>query len=164
MNKNPLSSQLKQKIIQDIQRKLDPPLSQVYPKLAAIQLIAGLVILCICPQFHLGFFPHSPLFHLLMNFGEVVCNFTCGLLFIGSGALLSLKMLNKDEIRKTRSVNIFTSLTLSLASLALFVTFGVEIQWGMFLIWIGGAYVGSFSTYEGHHYWQRRIYQTPSAS
>ena len=56
---NKMPDNVKQKIKSVIHQKLSPSWSKVYIKLSIIQMISSFVVLSICPQFNLGFNPHS---------------------------------------------------------------------------------------------------------
>ncbi|MEZ4751336.1 MAG: hypothetical protein R3B54_12180 [Bdellovibrionota bacterium] len=64
---------------------------QFFLKLVAVQAVAGVLTLLVCPQFGLG-----PLgggqgaMAWVMDFGPVACALFCGSIFLGSSALLSL--------------------------------------------------------------------------
>lgn len=130
---------LEQNIRTRIHQRLNPTWHSIFFKLALIQLIISPALFVICPQFNLGFYPHSFLGKIFMSWGETACNLSCGALFLGSGAIVSGFFLKHDELRTLRK-NRFISLTgLAFLTLTLFVLFGVKIQLFMFLVWGVGA-------------------------
>jgi hypothetical protein len=140
-NKMPID--LKEKIKHDIHQRLNPAWSSVFLKLALIQFVAGFLVLLVCPQFNLGFFPHSSLGHLFMSWGEFACTLACGALFIGTGLMISLLVLTTDELRILRLREFSTFGIVSLLSLGAFMILGVEFQLVLFVAWICGAMISA---------------------
>ena len=145
---NQMPYSLKEKIKNDIHQRLNPGWSKVFLKLAGVQFIASFLVLLICPQFDLGFFPHSYLGHLFMSWGEFTCNLACGALFTGTGLLLALFILTPDELRVLRLKEVSTFLLVCLLSLGAFMIFGVKFQFVLFLAWILGAMASAIAGLE----------------
>ncbi len=147
---------LDQKIKSQILSKLNPSGLIVLLKLSLVQLVASFLVLAICPQFYLGFFPHSFLGHILMNWGEVYCNLSCGAIFLGTGTIFSFIVLSHDELRVLRKYQWIHFPTLGLISLLGFVLFGVEVQLLMFTIWLLGALGASMGILSSYFYFKMR--------
>jgi hypothetical protein len=152
--KNKMPESLKSKIKTEILVKLNPAPSRVFVKISVIQFLVSFIVLAICPQFSLGFFPHSFLGHIFMNWGEIYCNLSCGAIFLTSGILSSIIFLTNDELRVFRQYRVLHLLLISLLSLTAFVLFGVQFQLFMFFIWGLGALVASLMSFE--IYWSIR--------
>lgn len=146
--KNKMPESLKLKIKNEILEKLNPSPSRVFFKISVIQFFVSFVVLAVCPQFNLGFFPHSFLGHIFMNWGEVYCNLSCGAIFVTSGILSSIIFLTNDELRVFRQYRILHLLLITLLSLTAFVLFGVQFQLFMFFIWGLGALIASLMSFE----------------
>jgi hypothetical protein len=150
-----MPSELDQKIKSHILSKLNPPCHKVFLKLSLAQLIASVLVLTICPQFHLGFFPHSFLGHILMSWGEAYCNLACGSIFLGTGTIFSFLILSSDELRVLKKHKFIHLPSLILLSLFSFVIFGVEIQLLMFLIWGLGGMISSVAILSAYYFVRR---------
>lgn len=134
---------LKEKIKNDIHQRLNPSWTKVFMRLALVQFFASFFVLLICPQFNLGFFPHSFLGHIFMSWGDFACNLACGAIFIGTGMFIALFVLTNDEIRVLRSKSLPSFSLLSVASLLAFMVFGVQFQFVLFFAWLLGALVSA---------------------
>ena len=143
---------LEQKIKSNIHSKLNPPGHWVFLKLSFAQFLASFLVLAICPQFHLGFFPHSFLGHILMSWGEAYCNLACGAIFLGIGTIFSFLTLNTDELRVLKKNKFIHFPSVILLSLLSFVILGVEIQLLMFLIWALGGMISSISILSAYYF------------
>lgn len=140
---NKMPFELKQKIKAEIHQRLNPPWSKVFMKLAMIQFVTSFFVLIICPQFNLGFFPHSPLGHLLMSLGDIACNLACGAIFLGTGTMFAVLLMTADELRVLRPKSFFSHSLLGIIALLSFMVFGVEFQFMLFGAWLLGAVVTS---------------------
>jgi hypothetical protein len=147
--------ELDQKIKSNILLKLNPPGHKVFLKLSLAQILASVLVLAICPQFHLGFFPHSFLAHILMSWGEAYCNLACGAIFLGTGTIFSFLILSTDELRVLKKHQFIHFPSLILLSLLSFVIFGVEIQLLMFLIWGFGGMVSAIGILSAYYFVRR---------
>jgi hypothetical protein len=145
---NQMPYTLKEKIKNDIHQRLNPSWSMVFMKLASIQFFSSFVVLLFCPQFNLGFFPHSYLGHLFMSWGEFACNIACGALFTGTGLLFTLYFLTSDELRVLRLNEFSIFFLVCLLSLGAFMIFGVEFQFILFIAWIIGAMISGIAGLE----------------
>ncbi len=125
----------------EILQALNPNFSQLILKLTLVQLLAGLAILSFCPQLGLGFFPNSHFAHILMSFGEVVCNLFCGSLFVGAGMITSTLIFNHDEVRVLKKYKLASTGIISTLSLVGFVLFGAKFELIIFGSWFLGALV-----------------------
>jgi hypothetical protein len=143
---------LEQKIKSNIFLKINPPGHRVFFKLSLAQLMASFLVLAICPQFHLGFFSHSFLTHILMSWGEVYCNIVCGAIFLGTGTIFSFLFLSSDELRVLKRNQFIYFPTLILLSLLSFVILGVKIQLLMFLIWGLGAKASAIGILSAYYF------------
>lgn len=159
--KSEAPSYLKDAVLKQVSSKLNPAFTQIFFKIALIQLVSGLVILSFCPQLGVGFSGHNAFVHLLMSFGENFCNLFCGSLFIGIGSFHSAIILNEDELRVLRRRRFLGTTLISLLSLLAFVIFGAEIQLLFFAFWLSGAMIiGLFSlevVYMGRAYAQKNL-------
>jgi hypothetical protein len=153
--KTQMPNDLDQKIKKMILERLNPSGSRVFLKLALIQSVAGFFVLMICPQFHLGFFPHSFLGHILMSWGEVYCNLACGAIFLGCGTFFSLVAMSADEMRVLKKFQFIQFPLLIFLSLISFVFFGVKIQLLMFLVWGLGALVSACGVLGAYQFAQK---------
>ncbi len=136
---NHMPLDLKKKIQSDIKSKLSPAWIRVFIKLAIIQFFASFIVLSICPQFDLGFNPHSFLGHILMSWGELACNIACGAIFLGLGSVISVFILNHDELRVLRKIELPSFTSIGAIALICFMIFGVKFQFVMFMAWLTGA-------------------------
>lgn len=143
--------ELKEKIKQEIHERLNPSWSKVFLKLALIQFVVSFFVLIICPQFNLGFFPHSPLGHLLMGLGDIACNLACGAIFLGTGSLFAIVFMTADELRVLRPKSFLSYTALGIISLLSFMLFGVEFQFMLFGAWLLGAVITSIAGLEIYH-------------
>ena len=151
---NKMPFELKEKIKAEIHQKLNPPWTKVFFKLTMIQFVTSFFVLIICPQFNLGFFPHSPLGHLLMSFGDIACNLACGAIFLGTGTFFAILFMTADELRVLRPKSIISHLLLGMIALLSFMVFGVEFQFLLFGAWLLGAVVTSKVSLEIYFYRQ----------
>lgn len=145
---NKMPDNVKQKIKSVIHQKLSPSWSKVYIKLSIIQMISSFVVLSICPQFNLGFNPHSFLGHILMSFGEFACNFACGAIFLGVGTFFSIIFLSFDELRVLKNKEFPSFMSLGCLALGAFVVLGVEFHFVMFFAWLVGAVISAVVSLE----------------
>jgi hypothetical protein len=145
---NQMPTALQNKIKQEIHQRLNPEWSSVFLKLAIIQLLASFLVLLVCPQFNLGFFPHSFLGHLFMSWGQFACNLACGAIFVGTGFITSLFILSHDELRVLRLKEVQSFSLICLLSLGTFMILGVEFQLYLFFAWILGAMGSAISGLE----------------
>lgn len=139
---------LQQKIKAQVHKELNPSFRQIFFKLLIVQIVITPFLLIICPQFELGFFPHSFLGAIFMKWGETYCNLACGSLFLGAGFLVCSFILSDDELRVFRKNRFITPNILALISLTFFVIFGVKFQFFMFIVWLIGAVITSIISFE----------------
>lgn len=144
--------ELKNRIKAEIQGRLNPSWSKVFMKLALIQFVTSFLVLAICPQFNLGFFPHSPLGHLLMSLGDIACNLACGGIFLGTGTIFTVIFMTADELRVLRPKSLISHLMLGTIALLSFMIFGVEFQFMLFGAWLLGAVMTSMAGLEIYFY------------
>lgn len=140
---NKMPFELKEKLKAEIHQRLNPSWSKVFIKLAMIQFVTSFFVMIICPQFNLGFFPHSPLGHLLMSLGDIACNLACGAIFLGTGTIAAVLFMTADELRVLRPKSFISHFLLGVIALLSFMVFGVEFQFMLFAAWLVGAVVTS---------------------
>jgi len=131
---------LKEKISQ----KLNPSLSKIILKLSGIHFVVALLSLGFCPQFHMSLFGFKA-FYLFIHdtFGHEMCSLLCGIIFLGSGALVSAFVINFDEKRVLGKQLILFYFAATLISLVGFYLFGAVFISELYIAWSLGAIIGS---------------------
>jgi len=139
-------STIAENIHRTVAADLHPSWAKVSLKATLVHLVVGNALLLICPQFGVGGF--SGLVLILMKFGHEVCMFTCGLLFLGTSALVMGLVLRPEEVRVLRRIRWFPFLALSLGSLAVLSLLGAQILFLLMLVWLVGTLVGGIAGLE----------------
>lgn len=141
-------SHLDQAILKKVHEDLNPPALLLFSKLTLIHAIVGTLTLFFCPQF--GFSPISDvgILHFLMRFGDQVCMFGCGAVFLGMSSLTASFSLRLEEIRVIRKTGFLQLALLALLSLGIFICAGLEIISAYLLFWLLGSIVGGIFTLE----------------
>ena len=104
---------LSNSIMSYIKNELNPSHISIFFKLLSIHIIVGLLTLLFCPQFNFSLTNNYELFHYFHhNFGTYACNFVCGVIFVGPGAIFAIQILNKAEVNKIKSSKILYYLSL----------------------------------------------------
>ena len=105
------------------------------------QTITGIASVFICPQFHLGMASQKYVVHTFHHlFGAEGCMLICGSIFLGSGALLGLLLLRRDEIQRLRFSFLGSFLLVAIFSIFAFIVLGAEIYLQEGLWWVLGAF------------------------
>jgi hypothetical protein len=93
-----LSASLEKKVLTQISKDLKFEKRNLEIKILFMYVFAGLMTLFICPQFGWNPFSISPhLAHVFMSYGPLVCGAFCGAIFMGSGSLLVLLFIRKND-------------------------------------------------------------------
>lgn len=89
-------------ILRKVHEYLNPSKTRIFSKLTLIHAVVGTLTLFICPQF--GFSPvnHVGILNFLMRFGDPVCMFGCGAVFLRMSSLAASFFLHAEEIRVIR--------------------------------------------------------------
>ena len=126
-----------------VRRDLHPPLGFIFTKLTATHFLAGVVTLTFCPQFGVSLSGgRDILFFLHALEAPVLFYALCGLIFIGSGAVLAPLFLTRDELRTlSRRQYLFFLAYSPLAYVALSLL-GDESFHIHGVCWLGGALAG----------------------
>jgi len=145
-------SELGRNIRSYVIRELNPNPWGIFTKISFVQVITGFVTLLFCPQFGLSFTQSHGLLHLLMKYGEAVCMFGCGVLFVGSSLFVSSLILKRDEVRVLRKNRLLQTAVLSFLTVGTFLCFGAEVIGPLTLAWLAGSILGGIATLEmGSH-------------
>lgn len=131
---------LGRKILDRVNRELNPPHMLVFAKLVIIQGFIGALTLFFCPQFELSFTNNHSLFHFFhRNFGQNICMSLCGGIFLGSGAIFASFILSQAEVMKIKNSKLLYYLAMSSIFLTTFTVLGVEIYLEIAAFWMIGA-------------------------
>ena len=137
-----------EQILSGIRADLCPAGQLVFAKASLIHLVVGLVTLLFCPQFGFSFTPTEGLMSLLMTFGEGVCMFGCGAIFLGSSALVSSLVLRPEEVNVIRKTEWIHFGLLAAISMILFLYFSLPVLTAMGAIWLLGSILGAVVSLE----------------
>ena len=142
-------SELKINVFTEVHQALNPSPFLIFAKISLTHLFVGLFTLLLCPQFGTSFTSSSGLMGYLMKYGEAVCMLGCGALFLSLSLLVvSLFVLNRDEMRVLRSNRIGHIGILSTLSLTAFIAFGLTSIEMAGIFWLLGALVGGVVSLE----------------
>jgi hypothetical protein len=131
-------------ILRRVRKATRPALWHVLGKLTLVQGAAGTATLAICPQFAIGFRPHSELLHLLHIWaGPVLHYLFCGIFFVIFGAVLGGLILNRAERKVLENKRNLYFLAYGLAAYSIFFALGAEALLFGILLWIGGVVLGN---------------------
>lgn len=140
-----LNSTLQKQIL----KRLTPPKSLLFLKLAVIQAFIGTLTLTFCPQFELSLTSNDQLYHFFHHtFGYFGCVAVCGALFLGSGMIFAGMVLNEDEIRGIRKNRSLFISAISGMSLIVFLMMGAQVYLDISLFWIIGTMTGGILSFE----------------
>lgn len=131
-----------------VSNDLNPSPWKVFSKASLVQVIVGFVVLLFCPQFGLSLTGVHGIMHLLMQYGEGVCMFGCGALFVGSSLFVSSLVLKTDEVRILRRNRVLQTALLSLLTVGAFLCLGGEVIGLVTLAWLSGSILGGIGTLE----------------
>ena len=140
-------------------RSLHPSPFRVFAKLALIVGMSSSLTLLLCPQFGYG----RSLFSFMsffMQYGDAVCHFACGALFISTGVLLGASVLRPEELRVLRETEFLQISALSAIALGAFVCFGASVLASLGSVWLLGGALGGIISLEGTYFFRERILKT----
>lgn len=138
-----------EQIRKTIHSELNPSAFNVFMKLALTTALAGYLSTSFCPQFGIGT-KSGGIMPYIMSISPLLCNFACGLIFVGTGALTATLILNKSELRVLRRTKFLQVSALSALSLGLFVCLGAAQLFALEWLWfLGGISGGIISVYLG---------------
>lgn len=136
---------IQNEIFNTVRGDLNPSLSRVMTKLAAIHVFAGSISLLLCSQFGIGM--GYSVAHSMMVYGVSTCMAFCGALFLSLTVVAAGFVLSTEELMKIRKTCYSPILLLGIGSLMLFLTFGAEIALHLALSWLmGGLLAGAVFT------------------
>jgi hypothetical protein len=142
------SNEVSNTIIKKVHKDINPTSLKVFSKIGIVQAVIGLITLTFCPQFGFSLTGNHGITHFMMRFGETVCIFGCGIIFIGSSLLVSAFVLSRDEMRVLRSHKILQIGILSLLTLGAFYCFGAQIFEAVTIAWMIGSLAGGIASLE----------------
>lgn len=138
--------ELSKKVLMSIQSQMNPSAWLVFLKVLGIHSIVGTLSLGICNQF--GMNPFNTEFSLMdyfMKYGHTVCMTLCGFVFVSLSISIAILVLNSDEVRVFKKNSYIHIFSVSLFSLASFLTFGAEITLNFGFLWMIGAFLGGYT-------------------
>ncbi len=146
---NEVPEKLNSQILSMVHGKLKPRLSSLLSKVFLIHSLTAVITLSLCPQFGFKLFRFDiNLMHSFMGFGIPICNLLCGLFFTTTSAVVSVLVLNRDEIRAIRYQNLLFTSFILLSSIGFFAIMNPNLFLEFSFMWLLGALVGLFSTFE----------------
>ena len=141
---------IKNSILNYVEKELHPSRVGVFLKLITIQFIVGILTMIFCPQYKLSFTHNYDLFHYFHHtFGEQVCMIICGSIFIGSGAIIAAQILNKPEIKVIRNYKPLFYIAMSSIFASLFVFISTSAYLSLVPFWLIGASLSGIYFFEG---------------
>lgn len=139
---------LSREILLCIGKELNPDPWKVFSKASFIQVVTGFITLLFCPQFGYSLTGAHGIMHLLMKFGDALCMFGCGSLFVGSSLLFSALLLKTEEVAVLRKHRLLQTSLMSLLVVGAFFCLGAEVLETITLAWIGGSILGGIASLE----------------
>lgn len=133
---------LAEKVLSRIHSELNPSSTSVFLKLAIIHAVVGFATLSMCPQFGVSLTSSMGLMQYLMQYGESVCMFGCGVVFVGLSFLVASLALRPEQVNVIRRNRVLQISLLASISLISFVLFGGEVEPTTGMAWSLGAIVG----------------------
>lgn len=146
--KHAVPKALSAQVLAKIDSKLHPSFWQVLGKLALVQAVAGAISLMFCPQFGISLGGGHGLMHILMKYGDTVCQLGCGFLFMSLSLLVASFALKPEEVRAIREHRWLQLGSLAMLSVVVFACTGGTVALGFGLIWAAGAVIGGITTLE----------------
>ncbi len=151
--------ELDQKVKGQVYKALTPKPFSLFLKLISLHGIVGFLTMLFCPQFDMSLTNNHEVFHYLHhNFGAQICMFICGMIFLGTGSLISASFIRIEEMRAIHRHNILYPLGLSSTFLFFFFAFGAEIYLKMTLFWVLGAILSSIIFFEAVRFARIKIF------
>lgn len=149
MAENKIPENIDYNILSAIKAKINPPYHTILLKLFSIHLAVAAITLGLCPQLGISTFKSNiNLMHYFMYWGKTSCDIFCGLFFTSTSMLVAYLILSYDEKKVIRSKKILSSLALILFSIGFLVIFNPGLFVELSVLWIGGAFLGSFLSIE----------------
>lgn len=130
-------------IFRRVRKDLNPSPIGTFVKMAFIHVLVGCLTLTLCPQFGIGLLPGFGVMDLLNRFGEHVCMFGCGLVFLGTSAFVMSLLLSPEEMRHIKGNGVLHFLSLTFLSLGFFAFTSHELSILISAIWTAGSMFGS---------------------
>jgi hypothetical protein len=139
-----------------ISQDLRPAIWKIFFKLAGMQAACATLTLFFCPQFEIGFAKHDYLAGLVQHSEGFAFMFVCGMIFLGSGAVIAPFFFKQAETKAiARSVLIYFP-TAAFLAVMLFYSLGADIDWTLALPWFSGGTLGSVTGFELAKYFRFR--------
>ena len=149
---------LSQNILNAVRGELNPSKGKVLFKMLLGQTVGAVMTLFICPQFHMGFLSDEYVFHFFhRTFGDFGCMMACGMLFMGTGALVASVILKKNEFRALGSYRNLYYPAVSLVGLSVFFFLGAKIYLTFASGWLLGGMLGSFLAFQFIAFVKRKL-------
>ncbi len=159
VNSDPVSPpvRLTEKLEITVSHDLEPAIWNIFTKFAGVQAACATITLFFCPQFEIGFAKRDPFSGLVQQLGEFGLLIVCGMIFLGSGALMAPLFFRQAEVKALgRSVLIYFP-TVALLALMLFYLFGANINLTLALPWLFGASLGGLIGFELVKYLKKTV-------
>lgn len=142
-------SNITHSLLERMRSDLNPPHQVIFRKLIALQLIMGFITIFFCPQFKMSYTNNYQLFHYFHdNFGPRICMTICGLILIGSTAIMCTLLMNKQELQKLNTSPLLYFTSISILALAFFLILGAKFYLVMVSYWLLGAIIGSYVVFK----------------
>lgn len=140
---------LSQKIMEEVHQKLNPPLGQVFFRLALIHSFISIFILSICPQFGIQIIPGmTGLTAVFMRVSMPFCMLACGLVFMGAGIGAVIFLFPPEYIKALKRYELFHLVLLTFLSCGVLVALGEVSAFSWIGLWLLGGIAGSFFSFE----------------
>lgn len=141
-----------------VHRALNPSPFLVFIKLAVVAMLAGSLSTSLCPQFGIGT-SSGGLMPYLMSVSPLLCQFGCGVVFVGVGVLAATLILRSEELRVLKRTKFLQVSALTASMLGLFVCFGAASLFSLEWLWLlGGISGGLISIYGGSFFREKLIF------
>lgn len=135
--------ELRDNILSQIQKRLNPSVPITVLKLFAFNLVGSVSTLALCPQYGLSLAGATGFMRYLMDVHPALCFFVCGLMWMLGGQLLVNLFLSWDEQRVLSRYHWGTGFAFILFSVLGFACLGSLTLDGWLLAWGLGAIVVS---------------------
>jgi len=140
---------LGRKIMEEIHHKLNPPLGQVFFRLAIVHGLISIFVLSICPQFGIQIIPGmTGLTAAFMRVGMPFCMLACGLVFMGAGIGAVIFLFPPEYIKALKRHELFHLVLLTFLSCGVLVALGEVFAFSWIFLWLLGGIAGSFFSFE----------------
>lgn len=138
------SSEVEFRVLQRVNKDLQPHERLVLTKLLVIESSIGFLTLFICPQFDFVFGGHNAYLHALHEtLDPFLFYMICGMIFIVLGAVLGGIALNHSEIQSIKKSKYIYYPIYAFCAYMVFVMFGADILLLSSLPWIFGVTIGN---------------------